>query len=247
MVEGIKEGIDIARKRCQNGRVRLGSTLQRYLWARSGAHCANPSCRVYLFADVGELRVDVGELAHIIAASDYGPRSDSNLPAMRRAEADNVVLLCATCHTKVDKAPGFYTVEMLREWQRRHMVELENVFGAIEYATRAEAVEAAHRLLAQNRAVFDTYGPNRAQREGKLGNEWARQWRRKVREIIMPNNRRLLALYDRNRRLMNDREQEVVELLRQHVDDLEARHFRGTAEPGSVRFPTEVDTVFSDG
>jgi hypothetical protein len=237
----------MARKGCENGRIHLGAPAQRYLWARSGGHCANPSCRVYLFADAGDLKVEFGELAHIIAASDQGPRADAKLPALRRADVENIVLLCANCHTQVDRAPGFYTVEVLREWQRVHMAELAELFGAIEYATRPEVDEAARRLLAKNRAVFETYGPQRAHREGRHGNEEARQWRRKVREIILPNNRRLLSLCDRNRELLTPEEQPVIELFRQHVDDLEARHFHGEIEPGSVQFPTDIEKVFRDG
>lgn len=241
------EAVEIARKRCENGRVPLSAPAQRYLWALSGGHCANPACRVYLFGDADDLKLNFGELAHIIAASDQGPRADTALSACGRADVDNIVLLCANCHTQVDRAPGFYSIELLRDWQRLRIVEIEDLFGSIEYATRPEAAEAAGRLLTQNRAVFETYGPQRAHREGRHSNEWARQWQRKVREIILPNNRQLLSLCDRNRQLLTPEEQPVVELLRQHVDDLEARHFRGEVEPGSVQFPTEIERIFVDG
>jgi hypothetical protein len=200
-----------------------------------------------LFADAGDLRLDFGELAHIVAASDKGPRADLLLGAFRRAEVDNIVLLCANCHTQVDKAPTFYAVEMLQEWQRHRMVELEGLFGAIKFATRLEAADAVRVLLGQNRAVFDAYGPRQAALRGHHGEEFSRQWHRKVRELILPNNRRLLALCDRNQDLLVGDEPSVVELLRQHVDDLEARHFRSEVEPGSLQFPSDIQNVFRDG
>jgi hypothetical protein len=237
----------IPRKGCVGGRTQVTAAAERYLWARSGAHCANPSCRTYLFAEAGDLKIYFGELAHVIAASDTGPRADVSIPTSDRAEPDNIVLLCSICHTTVDKAPDYYPVRMLRDWQRRHMIDIESVFGAVAFETRADAYAAARRLLSQNHAVFETYGRHSKHDQRQLGGEWSRQWWRKVREIILPNNRRLLALYDRNDNLLTDPERAVVELLRQHVDDQEARHFRDEVEPGSVWFPKEVEAVFADG
>lgn len=187
-----------------------------------------------------------GELAHVIAAREAGPRGHQASAETDLAEPDNIILLCANCHTQADKAPDHYTIEMLREWKRLRMAELETLFGAVVFESRADASAAADRLLRQNRAVFEAYGPHTAKARGHTS-EAARQWRRKVREVIIPNNRRLLAMCDKNEHLLTPGEREAVERLRQHVEDLEARHFRNEYEPAALRFPVEVEGVFSDG
>ncbi|MFJ7041877.1 HNH endonuclease [Streptomyces sp. NPDC101112] len=77
-------------------------------WGDSGGYCGNPKCRTYLFPN--DLDVDFAELAHIIPASPAGPRGVplSDVPAEARAHHRNLILLCANCHTTIDKAPDPY-------------------------------------------------------------------------------------------------------------------------------------------
>lgn len=233
-------------KGCANGRVDLSSWDRQFLWAASGGHCASPECHANLFASVDAYKVPFGELAHVIPASVGGPRDAPGLSPADRAERDNIILLCANCHSIVDKTPAEFDADRLHEWQRAHMQQIAALFGAIEVPSRAMAHALVRPILSQNRAVFDTYGPIARSDGGRSGPEAARQWRRKVAEVILPNNRRLLAIYDKNTSLLHARELATVEMLRNHVDDMEARHYRGATEPGSVRFPAGVEGIFAD-
>ncbi len=65
---------------------------------------------------------NVGEAAHISAATADGPRYDSDLTVDERRHAENGIWLCVRCHTFVDGEPAKYTVEELQRWK----VEAEN-------------------------------------------------------------------------------------------------------------------------
>lgn len=55
------------------------------------------------------------EKAHIIAISDNGPRGDPDMPINERDKAENLMILCSSCHTKIDKDPPSYGVKLLKD------------------------------------------------------------------------------------------------------------------------------------
>jgi hypothetical protein len=71
--------------------------------------------------------------------------------------------------------------------------------------------------------VFNQYGPLNNYRYDPES-EIAKVWQRKIREIILPNNRKILVLLDANHRHLEEPETRMLEAFRQHVDDLEAKH-----------------------
>lgn len=66
-----------------------------------------------------------------------------------------------------------------------------------------------------------------------------------MKEIILPNNRQILAIVDTNRKLLTDNERKVVEEFRQHVDDLEAKHLADSGHVAS-RFPPLMADIFTE-
>ena len=117
-------------------RVALSNEDERRLWSESGGYCQNRACGRYLFADGSA--VDFAEMAHIIPASTGGPRDvpAEEFPASERAQHDNIVVLCATCHTIVDKDPASYPARLMREWKEPHRDALERAFGTPTYSSR---------------------------------------------------------------------------------------------------------------
>lgn len=98
-------------------------TLRR-LFALSGNQCARPSCPTVLLTADGTL---VGEVAHIAAESPGGPRFDPKLSEADRRAFENLLLLCGTCHTLVDKDSETYTQAKLRKWKRDRESRFEAV------------------------------------------------------------------------------------------------------------------------
>ena len=99
------------------------SATQRAIWARSGGICARPGCGAVLYEDPVFFKTrPFGELAHNVAASPDGPRGNTKRSPQLSDDPDNLVLLCPSCHTLVDK-PGWqqdYPEALLAQWKQQH-------------------------------------------------------------------------------------------------------------------------------
>ncbi|HAS8282362.1 TPA: HNH endonuclease [Vibrio vulnificus] len=86
----------------------------KMLWSLCGGFCSNPCCR----EDLIEKDFLVGEMAHIIPQSEKGPRGNG----VKGSDSyDNLILLCPTCHRKIDKCKNpevEYPRELLLSWKR---------------------------------------------------------------------------------------------------------------------------------
>ena len=76
----------------------------KILWGRAAGRCAIPTCRVELFAEATDYDpvVIIGDIAHIEASSDSGPRGNKKMVRKERDEYDNLILLCQNCHARLD-------------------------------------------------------------------------------------------------------------------------------------------------
>lgn len=226
---------------CSRGAASPDAHTQRRLFAASAGYCQNPGCAYELFVDAADQSFHIAEMAHVIAAKDGGPRSNPKLSREERGAYENLVVLCANCHTMVDKAPDAFPDSMMFGWKREHTNKLQGLFGAVRFDDRTAARQVVEPLLVQNLAIFQQYGPHiEAARNPESGA--AEQWRRKMLTRILPNNRRILAVLDANRHLLDDGEKSIVERFRQHLDDLEAFHIEGNSQDAS-RFPNELSNI----
>jgi hypothetical protein len=201
--------LGVATRQKKKKRLNLAPWVKDRMWSESGGHCQNPECRVDLLNFVK--RKHIGELAHIIPASDGGPRAEdgSALTEQERALPENIVLLCPTCHIVVDKVPDEYPPDVLYEWKRISQEARAIAHGTPVFPSRSSARSAIEPLLSANRAVFDHYGPAR----DVFDDSRTDQWRKQVKTTILPNSRQLLRLLAANRRLLRADENATVHLL----------------------------------
>lgn len=229
---------------CFRGAASPDAHTQRRLFAASAGYCQNPGCANDLFVDVAGETIHIAEMAHVFAANDGGPRAKPDLSKEERGAFENLVMLCANCHTMVDKAPDAFPDEMILGWKRNHANKLQELFGAVKFDDRAAVRQAVEPLLAENHAIFKQYGPHiDTARNPESGA--AEQWKRKMLTRILPNSRRMLAILDANRHLLGGDEKETLEQFRQHIDDLEAFHIENSREDSS-RFPGEFANILKD-
>lgn len=93
----------------------------KILWGLAAGRCAFPDCR-RVCVEAGtqsDPTVAIGEMAHIVAHGKSGPRADPSYAGTLNGYG-NLLLLCPTHHSIVDKQPNSYTVEMLRGWKASH-------------------------------------------------------------------------------------------------------------------------------
>jgi len=92
----------------------------KLLWGRAGAHCSK--CKAPCTADQTLMSPTavIGENAHIRAHSPGGPRYDAGYSSNLLDQYQNLILLCPTCHTHMDKQGDSYSVEAIEKWKSDH-------------------------------------------------------------------------------------------------------------------------------
>jgi hypothetical protein len=228
---------------CARGNARPDKATELRLFAQAAGRCQNPECLVQLFDEAKGIRIKLAEMAHILPASPGGPRrTPTAVPPEQLRSESNFLLLCPTCHSRVDKAPIAYPSELLQGWKSDFKARLVAAFDIVRRETRTAARADVVPLLRENDAIFRQCGPlgdHTADPESEI----AQKWSRKVLAKILPNNRRLLLIFQVNSHLLQESEQAEVETFRQHVDDLEHRHLGGECG-GGVLFPSALDGIF---
>lgn len=84
------------------------------------------------------------DICHIRARRKAGPRYDPTLSLEERNDFKNLILLCPTCHTLIDKTPGTYTCVLLTEIKEIHE-RTAPVEITAEVARQAERLFDVHR------------------------------------------------------------------------------------------------------
>lgn len=93
------------------------STIKQ-LFALSGNVCAFPNCNNPLVESGGTV---VGEICHIIAAEENGPRfNQQQMTNKERASFDNLMLLCPIHHAIIDSDENLYNASYLRKIKAEH-------------------------------------------------------------------------------------------------------------------------------
>lgn len=91
------------------------STMKR-LFVKAGNKCAMPKCQSPLLQGEHVL----AEICHIRARRKGGARYDATLTATEKDDFKNLILLCPTCHTLIDKNRQTFTSELLLEIKELH-------------------------------------------------------------------------------------------------------------------------------
>ena len=100
----------------------IDARSRQILWGKSGATCAFPDCRRPLVRDAtsGDREVLVGEIAHVVAQSPGGPRSNADVPGGNIDGYSNLILLCHEHHELVDQQHHTYPIERLLQFKTEH-------------------------------------------------------------------------------------------------------------------------------
>jgi hypothetical protein len=129
----------------------ISQTTIKRLFTKSRNECAMPRCTSPLI--VGDYVL--GEICHIRARRKKGPRYDPTLGAKDRDELANLILLCPTCHTLVDKDAKTYTIELLRDI--RELYERGSTFEITpEISRQALLILERHQRLSVNGSPVTT-------------------------------------------------------------------------------------------
>lgn len=98
------------------------STIKK-LFALSGNQCTFEGCSNSLIDNSTIL----GEICHIEAAEEGGPRYNKDSNDEQRRSYDNLILMCPNCHKIIDSDADKYTAQKLSDWKKGHESKFQNI------------------------------------------------------------------------------------------------------------------------
>jgi hypothetical protein len=222
----------------------ISHKTQRLLLARSGGYCQNPQCNVDLYPSFQDGTItNIAELAHIIAQKEDGPRGKSTTPLSDRDDYDNIILLCSSCHTMIDKNPDKYSLSTLRTWKANHEERIKANFHIPTFENRTDLRLAIQRILDENKVIFIEYGPQSDFAKTTPQSEASEMWKIKAIETIIPNNRKVYDLLSTNDILLNEKEHKIVATFRLHKEGFEYNKLSGDKNSTVPLFPEEINEI----
>ena len=210
------------------------------LWGLAAGRCSKPGCaeECVKFLDDKDPTV-IGEMAHVIAKKPEGPRG---VPAGGDDTYENLILLCPTHHTEVDKAPeGFYSVEELLEWKERHEERVRQSFLSPRFTDRTELATAIKTLLIENKVIWQQYGPESEEAQRNPLSNLHKVWTLRKLSTIVPNNRKIILIIQHNKDLFRINDLEPCIQFIEHAEGFERNCFMRTE--GIHRFPQAFQEV----
>jgi hypothetical protein len=227
---------------CTRGKASPNSFVKSKLFAGSGGYCQNPNCNEILFKSFDSSDIHIAEIAHIISVNE-GARKNEELTPEEKGSYENLILLCPNCHTTIDKAENDFPEDLILKWKKEHQSKLNSLFGIRRFTSRTMARNHIEQLLLENKTIFETYGPNTDERFNPES-QMPALWLKKIREFIIPNNRKILNIILANYNLLKEEEKVVVEYFKQHINDFEGKHIFGNEENG-LQFPFKMNEIYA--
>jgi hypothetical protein len=126
----------------------------KVLFGLAGNRCAVPDCPNPIITPGTTLSEDtvIGQICHIFAASDDGPRGKLGLTEAEKNSPANLILCCPTHHAIIDKQYNDFPAANLIDWkrsqERAYRTRLSSSINSIGYSE----LEVAARALMSHQA-----------------------------------------------------------------------------------------------
>ena len=220
----------------------------KLLWSNAAGRCSFQGCSERLSVEEAEgvTPYTLGEMAHIKGNKPGSNRYDLDQPATERDSYENLILLCPTHHTLIDKSENEdeFTVELLHEMKREH----EGFISTRLHISKLESVEQLKDkiapYMAENYQAWEQYGPTSENaRKNPNSDQVYALWTSERLSIIVPNNREIAVLLQEYRELFSRREQRVVSRFIQHVESYEQWVHDKIPYNAVQRFPSDFEDL----
>ncbi|WP_336369268.1 HNH endonuclease [Rahnella perminowiae] len=211
----------------------------KLLWGRAAAHCSR--CRDDLTVKMMQSgHYNIGEMAHVIGRKLGAPRAvESSGPDTY----DNLILLCPTCHTHIDKSPeGTYSKEEILEWKRQHEEFIANAFNEKRLANFEELKEEVSILLFENHKLFKKYGPH-SDAAKDPGSNVHELWFLKKMSVMIPNNKKVVNVIEKNINLLTLKQRRLFVVFKDHASSWESYQYMKCDE--YTLFPEDFGKEFN--
>lgn len=178
-------------------------------------------------------------MAHVVAKKPGGPRG---VASGGDDTYENLVLLCPTHHTEVDKSPpGSFPSEVLLDWKHQHEAKVSAAFASPTFTAPREIANYILKLLIENRIVWKTYGPESIEAQANPISNLANLWPLRKLDTIVPNNRKIIEAIWGNSHLFDTQAYESACAFVEHAEGFEHNCYERTEAVS--RFPQQFEIM----
>lgn len=220
----------------------------KILWSASGGRCASSECWERLsYHETEEVApYTLGEMAHICGDKPGSNRHDASQTDAERNDYQNLILLCPTHHTRIDRKENeaIYTVDALHTMKAKHEGLVLARLDQGLMITSSGIAGTILPLLEENRQSWAQYGPLSDLARAQTHNDAAHAvWVSEKLSVIVPNNRKIAAELDAHKVLFVADEQAVIAAFLMHVRSYEKWVQDAVPYAAVKRFPMEFDDL----
>lgn len=217
----------------------------KLLWGRSAGRCAYPECNCELTCFIEGGDCTIGEMAHVISHSPNASTRNDEHGGDNSYE--NLILLCPTHHTIIDKKENNHKFpeDLLKMWKHQHEQKVYYLYSSPRFCSWDEIRIEILKLLLRNRAIWELYGPNSQEAISNPISNAITLWDLHRIDTIIPNNERILEIIDNHTNLLPYTNEFLyaVEKFRIHAKSYKKHVYDGPIE-GYARFPTNFVEFF---
>lgn len=210
------------------------------LWGLAAGRCSRLGCEqeCIRFLDANDTTV-IGEMAHVIAKQPKGPRGQAEGGS---DSYENLILLCPTHHTEIDKAPaGTFPAELIHGWKTAHEQRVIRSFLSQQQPDKRSLVEAIARILITNKATWAQYGPESDEAKRNPLSNSVSVWELRKLDTVVPNNRKIIGLIQQNKDFFDLADYLTCAAFVVHADGFERNCYARTE--GIPRFPAAFEQL----
>lgn len=221
----------------------------KILWSLAAGRCSFPDCAIVLsLAEIPSEAYTLGEMAHICGDKTDSNRHNPEQTPEERDSYENLILLCPTHHTLIDKKENeqAYSVALLQEFKRNHESLIANRLAAKIMVDKFQVAKAIYPLMQENYQTFINYGPNSDIAFKNPQSDIHSVWLSKRLSVIAPNNRKIAKLIEDNRHLFLPTEQDILAEIDIHIQSYESWVNGEMSYEGVVRFPQKFQQMISE-
>ena len=219
----------------------------KLLWGNAAGRCAFPNCPLRLCTDSSgpNAPYTIGEMAHICGEKPEARRYNASQSPSERDGYGNLILLCPTHHTTIDKIENEleYSVAKLNTMKSNHEIKANRRFDTQIFRNKYEVATHIYPLLVENHQSFLSYGPqSEIARRNPVSDAYG-IWLSERLSTILPNNRAITDILKGNVTLFASSEQPAVSRFLIHARRYEAWVIDDVTYETVIRFPTEFEEI----
>lgn len=220
----------------------------KLLWSNAAGRCSFRGCTERLSVEEAEglAPYTLGEMAHIKGNKLGSNRYDPEQPDVERDSYENLMLLCPTHHTLIDKVENEieFSVDFLHEMKQEHEAFISNRLQVSELENVEQLKDKIAPYMAENNQVWEQYGPmSENARKNPNSDQVYALWTSERLSTIVPNNREIKVLLVKYRALFSRKDQRVISRFIQHVESYEQWVHDKIPYNAVQRFPSEFEDL----